>query len=85
MYAENCDKSVLKRLLKQLWRIVMNCLEKSIVLPPLNEKVRALLQISAAPDLIFLSPRRRVSRIWIQPGKMFWMLGRTSMPLWAAS
>ena len=42
MYAENCDKSVLKRLLKQLWRIVMNCLEKSIVLPPLNEKVRAL-------------------------------------------
>merc|ERR1719167_582120 len=38
MYAENCDKSVLKRLLKQLWRIVMNCLEKSIVLPPLNEK-----------------------------------------------
>ena len=47
MYAENCDKSVLKRLLKQLWRIVMNCLEKSIVLPPLNEKVRAL-QISAA-------------------------------------
>ena len=54
MYAENCDKSVLKRLLKQLWRIVMNCLEKSIVLPPLNEKVRAL-QISAAPDLIFPS------------------------------
>ena len=40
MYAENCDKSVLKRLLKQLWRIVMNCLEKSIVLPPLNEKVK---------------------------------------------
>merc|ERR1719209_1793203 len=38
MYAENCDKSVLKRLLKQLWRIVMKCLEKSIVLPPLNEK-----------------------------------------------
>ena len=42
MYAENCDKSVLKRLLKQLWRIVMNCLEKSIVLPPLNEKVGVL-------------------------------------------
>ena len=44
MYAENCDKSVLKRLLKQLWRIVMNCLEKSIVLPPLNEKVKYLQQ-----------------------------------------
>ena len=84
MYAENCDKSVLKRLLKQLWRIVMNCLEKSIVLPPLNEKVRAL-QISAATDLIFPSSRRRVSRIWIQLGRMFWMLGRTLMPLWEAS
>ena len=84
MYAENCDKSVLKRLLKQLWRIVMNCLEKSIVLPPLNEKVRAL-QIFAKPDLIFPSPRRRVSRIWTQLEKMFWTLGRTWMPLWAVS
>ena len=85
MYAENCDKSVLKRLLKQLWRIVMNCLEKSIVLPPLNEKVRALQISAAAPDLIFPSSRRRVSRIWIQLGKTFWMLGRTLMPLWAVS
>ena len=42
MYAENCDKSVLKRLLKQLWRIVMKCLERSIVLPPLNEKVKPI-------------------------------------------
>ena len=84
MYAENCDKSVLKRLLKQLWRIVMNCLEKSIVLPPLNEKVRAL-QIFAATYLIFPSPCRRVPRIWNQLGKTFWMLGRTWTPLWAAS
>merc|ERR1719150_1265852 len=47
MYAENCDKSVLRRLLKQLWRIVMNCLEKSIVLPPLNEK-KGLKNLDAA-------------------------------------
>ena len=39
MYAENCDKSVMKRLLKQLWRIVMKSLERNIVLPPINEKV----------------------------------------------
>ncbi|XP_023338040.1 protein unc-13 homolog A isoform X8 [Eurytemora carolleeae] len=38
MYAENCDKSVLKRLLKQLWKIVMKSLERNIVLPPINEK-----------------------------------------------
>jgi len=37
-YAENCDKSVLKRILKQLWRIVMKSLERNIVLPPINEK-----------------------------------------------
>jgi hypothetical protein len=39
MYAENCDKSVLKRLLKQLWRIVMKSLERNVVLPPMSEKV----------------------------------------------
>ena len=35
MYAENCDKSVLKRILKQLWRIVMKSFEQNIVLPPI--------------------------------------------------
>jgi len=43
MYAENCDKSVLKRLLKQLWKIVMKSLERNIVLPPINEKVNIVL------------------------------------------
>ena len=82
MYAENCDKSVLKRLLKQLWRIVMNCLEKSIVLPPLNEKVGVLGILE--PGMIFPS-RRRVSRTWTQLERMFWTLPRTLMPSWAAS
>ena len=82
MYAENCDKSVLKRLLKQLWRIVMNCLEKSIVLPPLNEKVGVLGILE--PGMIFPS-RRRVSRTWMLLERMFWTLPRTLMPSWAAS
>ena len=46
MYAENCDKSVLKRILKQLWRIVMKSLERNIVLPPIETKVLTSKNIS---------------------------------------
>ena len=46
MYAENCDKSVLKRILKQLWRIVMKSVERNIVLPPIETKVTLMLLIT---------------------------------------
>ncbi|XP_065822673.1 protein unc-13 homolog B isoform X1 [Labrus bergylta] len=47
IFADVCEKSVLKRILKDLWKTVLSSLEKTIVLPQSNDSLGAQLLTAA--------------------------------------
>lgn len=51
LFAQYCERTVLKRLLKELWKLVIHTLEKTSVLPPTDQKNILLQGLQASAKI----------------------------------
>ncbi|XP_071964537.1 protein unc-13 homolog B-like isoform X3 [Antedon mediterranea] len=53
---QNCEKTVLKKLLKEIWKISMTNLEKTVVLPPMSDMSKNSILASFNPNTLVKLP-----------------------------
>uniref|UniRef100_A0A671Y0L0 Unc-13 homolog Ba (C. elegans) n=1 Tax=Sparus aurata TaxID=8175 RepID=A0A671Y0L0_SPAAU len=60
IFADVCEKTVLKRILKDLWKIVLSSLEKTIVLPQSNDSLVSIVPTLGGGEAKTLTPKQCV-------------------------
>uniref|UniRef100_A0A4W6EJV2 Unc-13 homolog Ba (C. elegans) n=1 Tax=Lates calcarifer TaxID=8187 RepID=A0A4W6EJV2_LATCA len=58
IFADICEKTVLKRILKDLWKIVLSSLEKTIVLPQSNDSLVSTTRALGGGEAKTLTPKQ---------------------------
>lgn len=64
LFADVCEKAVLKKILKDLWKAVLSALEKGIVLPQSNDSLVTEKQTKKNP-LEFLKSHSSETKILV--------------------